>query len=62
MSSLKIDNATINRVFEQILNRTYHKTPVDKLQRKLRSKYADLLKENKLKKEELKTLTTLDLL
>lgn len=62
MSSLKIDNITINRVFDYILKHNYKPTPVDRLQKRLRRKYTRTLKENKRKKEELKTLTTIDLL
>lgn len=61
MLSSKTDNETINRIFDYML-KYYSYTPVDKLQRKLRRKYSALLKENKRKTEELKTLTTIDLL
>lgn len=62
MLSSKIDNTTINRLLDYILEHNYKPTPVDKLQKDLRCKYANLLKENKRKQEELKTLTTLDML
>ena len=62
MSSSKIDNTTINRIFDYILEYNYTSTPVEKLQKKLRCKYAATIEENKRRIEELEKLTTIDLL
>ena len=62
MLSSKIDNTTLNRVFDYILEYNYTPTTVDTLQKKLRRKYADKLEETNRKIEELEKLTPIDLL
>lgn len=62
MSNSKIDNTTINHVFDYILEHNYDPTPVDKLQKKLRYAYATKIEETKRRIEELEKLTPIDLL
>lgn len=62
MSSSKIDNIVINRVFDYVIKHNYTPTTVDKLQRKLRCEYAKKIEENKRRIKELKHLTPIELL